>query len=83
MGSHPHIAAQILESGGNYILALKANQKETMRAVETRFAELDAAEGFDAATIAAGIVLGALLTPGPPRGGLSVAFSHGCFEQRL
>ena len=82
-GSHPHIAAQIHESGGNYLLALKANQKEAMRAVETRFAELDAAEGFDAATIAAGIVPGALLAPGPLRGGQSVAFSHGHFEQRL
>ena len=82
-GSHPHIAAQIHESGGNYLLALKANQKEAMRAVETCFAELDAAEGFDAATIAAGIVPGALLAPGPLRGGQSVAFSHGRFEQRL
>ena len=82
-GSHPHIAAQIHESGGNYLLALKTNQKEAMRAVETRFAELDAAEGFDAATIAAGIVPGALLAPGPLRGGQSVAFSHGRFEQRL
>jgi len=83
MGTHPHIAERIHEAGGDYILALKANQKEAMRAVEARFAELDAAAGFDVEAIAAGIVPGALLAPGPLRSGQSVALSHGRCEQRL
>jgi len=83
MGTHPHIAERIHEAGGDYILALKANQKEAMRAVEARFAELDAAAGFDVEAIAAGIVPGALLAPGPLRSGQSVALSHGRYEQRL
>ena len=83
MGTHPHIAEHIHGAGGDYILALKANQKEALRAVEASFAQLDAAAGFDAEAIAAGIVAGALLAPGPLRGGQSVALSHGRFEQRI
>lgn len=85
MGTHPPIAEQIHEAGGDYLLALKANQKEALQAVEARFAQLDAAAGFDAAAVAAGIIPGALLAPGlgPLAPGQSVAFSHGRFEQRL
>lgn len=85
MGTHPAIAEQIHEAGGDYLLALKANQKEALQAVEARFAQLDADAGFDAAALAAGIVPGALLAPGtgPLTPGQSVALSHGRYEQRL
>ena len=83
MGTHPDIAAQIHEAGGDYLPALKGNQKGAHEAVQARFAELDAIAGFDAQALAAGLHPGALLAPGPLQPGQSAAFSHGRYEQRI
>jgi len=37
MGCHSHIANQIHEAGGDYVLALKGNQKTTLKTVSERF----------------------------------------------
>ena len=83
MGTHPDIAAQIHEAGGDYILALKANQKAALESVQAHFARLDAAAGFDEKALAAGHHPGALLPPGPLQPGQSAEFSHGRYEQRI
>lgn len=44
MGCHPHIAEQINEVGGDYVLALKGNQKSTLETVSERF-EIESKEG--------------------------------------
>lgn len=42
MGCHPHIAEQIRGADGDYVIALKANQKGTLEAVAGHFALADA-----------------------------------------
>ena len=83
MGTHPDIATQIHEAGGDCLLALKANQKGAMEAAVAHFAQRDAAAGFDAAAAACGLHSGNVLGPGPLATGQSVILSHGRFEQRL
>ena len=83
MGTHPDIAAQIHQAGGDYLLALKANQKGAMDAVVAHFAELDAAAGYTAEAATCGLHPGNVLGPGPLAPGHSVILSHGRYEQRL
>ena len=65
MGTHPDIAAQIHEAGGDYLLALKANQKGAMDAVIAHFAQRDAAAGSTAEAATGGLSPGNVLGPGP------------------
>lgn len=83
MGTHPDIAAQIHEAGGDYLLALKANQKGALKAVITHFAAQDAAAGYTAEAAVSGLHPGNVLAPGPLAPGHSVNLSHGRYEQRL
>jgi predicted transposase YbfD/YdcC len=83
MGTHPDIAAQIHEAGGDYLLALKANQKTTLQAVTAHFAQQDAAAGYTAEAATCGLHPGNVPGPGPLAPGHSVILSHGRYEQRL
>lgn len=72
MGTQRAIAEQIKEAGGDYVLALKGNQKEAMDAVATQFQKNDGLlkEG----------------APGPLQTESileHVALSHGRFEKRI
>lgn len=42
MGGHPHIAAAVQEAGADYVLALKANEKNALREVCAHFEQADA-----------------------------------------
>lgn len=67
MGCHPHIAEQIDGAGGDYVIALKANQKGTLETVAGHFAQTD--EQADA--------------PAAHQSVESVELSHGRFEKRV
>lgn len=71
MGCHPHIAEQIHEAGGDYVLALKGNQKGALEAVRKRFTEIDAGTEADKAP------------PSALQSTETVELSHGRFERRV
>lgn len=71
MGCHPDIAEQINLAGGEYVLALKANQKGAHEAVCAHFTALDALAE------ATGSV------PPTHQSIATVELSHGRFEQRV
>ena len=75
MGCQTGIARQIHRAGGDYILALKGNQKEAMEAVATQFAKLDALAEDKRENG----------TPCPALAAVAetVELSHGRFEQRV
>ena len=72
MGTDRDIAARIHDAGADYLLALKGNQKGTLEAVSSHFAQLDAAME------APGAVL-----PATHQRSESVIHSHGRFEKRI
>ena len=71
MGCHPDIAEQINLAGGEYVLALKGNQKGALEAVSEHFA------GLEALAAARGGV------PETPQSNTTIELSHGRFEQRI
>ncbi len=79
MGTHPQIAGQIHEAGGHYVLCLKANQKNTLLAVQECFAPVQSIAEVESGE-------GAPLLPGPlPEGFVShetVEHHHGRYEHR-
>jgi predicted transposase YbfD/YdcC len=67
MACHPHIAEQIHGAGGDYVIALKGNQKGTLETVAGHFAQTD--EQADALAAHQGVE--------------TVELSHGRFEKRV
>lgn len=70
MGTHPEIATQISQAGGDYLLALKLNQPGAYAAVHQHFEQLDA-----------GMEKTGILPPSHEKN-LSVEFSHGRYADR-
>ena len=66
MACHPAVAEQIIAQGGDYVLALKANQKNTLAAVVEHFEHADAAA----------------TPPAHHQTHETVELSHGRFERR-
>ena len=71
MGCHPDIAEQIHLAGGEYVLALKGNQKGAHEAVVAHFARVDAR------TKATGAL------PATHHSAATIELSHGRFERRV
>jgi predicted transposase YbfD/YdcC len=71
MGCHPDIAEQINLAGGDYVLALKGNQKGAHEALSEHFA------GLDARTQAAGSL------PATHQSTTTLELSHGRCERRV
>jgi len=67
MACHPHIAEQIHGAGGDYVIALKANQKGTLETVSEHFAQSDARAD----------------APAAHQSVETVELSHGRFENRV
>lgn len=71
MGCHPEIAEQIHLAGGDYVLALKGNQKGALAAVKEHF------------SAAAALVAAGAEPPAAHQKVETVELSHGRFEQRV
>lgn len=71
MGCHPHIAEQIHHAGGDYVLALKGNQKGALEAVAEHYAQADA------------LMTTGALAPAAHQTVETIELSHGRFEQRV
>lgn len=71
MGCHPEIAEQIHLAGGDYVLALKGNQKGALAAVKEHF------------SAAAALVEAGAEPPAAHQKVETVELSHGRFEQRV
>lgn len=67
MACHPHIAEQIHGAGGDYVIALKGNQKGTLEAVAEHYAQAD----------------GQTDAPPAHQSVETVELSHGRFEKRV
>jgi predicted transposase YbfD/YdcC len=72
MGCHPDIAEQIHLAGGDYVLALKGNQKGAHEAVSEHFAGIDALAEAEAGSV-----------PATHQSATTMELSHGRFEWRV